>query len=165
MSIWCTRIVLSSDHCCQDCDEDGPAPITYRGSHILPSDDDPRGGILDTASIPPWITRDGRCVLGCDTTTCCTNSDLRSPCCEDGDGGPYWPWLRLAVRPEQRPTHAQWTLLHSHACHVEAEHPDLAAAIRAAADAEDTIILDAAQVDALIADLTGWRANVDEEKR
>jgi hypothetical protein len=36
------------------------APIAYRGSHVLPSDDDPRGGSVDVAGIPDFITRDGR---------------------------------------------------------------------------------------------------------
>lgn len=49
------------------------APIIYEGSHVLPSDTDPRGGGIDVAAIPDFITRDG-----CD------------------DEGP-WDWLRLSV--------------------------------------------------------------------
>lgn len=51
------------------------APIIYQGSHILPSDDDPRGGAVDTGWIPDHIERDGR---------------------DDGREGPK-PWLRLGV--------------------------------------------------------------------
>lgn len=36
------------------------APIIYQGSHVLPSDDDPRGGYIDLACIPNHITRDDR---------------------------------------------------------------------------------------------------------
>ena len=36
------------------------APIIYQGSHVLPSDDDPRGGSVDIASIPEHIERDDR---------------------------------------------------------------------------------------------------------
>lgn len=36
------------------------APIGYRASHLLPSLSDPRGGALDVAAIPDFITRDGR---------------------------------------------------------------------------------------------------------
>jgi hypothetical protein len=57
---------------------DDPAagiPLVYQGSHILPSEDDRRGGHIGLAQIPSHITRDGRD----DTPT---------------DGRP-WPWLRL----------------------------------------------------------------------
>lgn len=52
-------------------------PYEYRGSHILPAEDDPRGGCVQLAEIPSHITRDGR--------------DDRPE-----DGAP-WPWLRLSV--------------------------------------------------------------------
>lgn len=54
----------------------GP-PWVYQGSHILPSEDDPRGGTIDLAHIPSHITRDGR-------------DD------QPEDDKP-WPWLRLGV--------------------------------------------------------------------
>jgi hypothetical protein len=36
------------------------APLLYQGSHVLPSDDDPKGGCIEIASIPDHITREGR---------------------------------------------------------------------------------------------------------
>ena len=42
-----------------DCGLPG-APIVYQGSHVLPSDDDARGGTVDVAAIPDFIVRDGR---------------------------------------------------------------------------------------------------------
>lgn len=58
-----------------DEDEFVGAPWVYQGSHILPTDDDPRGGEVSLALIPSHITRDGR-------------DD------QPADGTP-WPWLRL----------------------------------------------------------------------
>lgn len=52
------------------------APLIYRGSHVLPSDDDPRGGSVDLACIPDHITRDGR---------------------DDAPEGALKDWLRLSV--------------------------------------------------------------------
>jgi len=60
--------------------EDLDAPIIYQGSHVLPKDDDPRGGSVGLALIPSHITRDGR-----DDKT--------------EDEAP-WPWLRLDVNHE-----------------------------------------------------------------
>jgi hypothetical protein len=56
-------------------------PIVYRGSHILPSDGDERGGWLGFAEIPGFITRDGH---------------------DDGpeDEDEPWPFLRASVRAE-----------------------------------------------------------------
>lgn len=54
MSIYGTTVTLSAEY-----DDDDP-PIIYQGSHVLPSDDDPRGGVLMFAQIPGWIERDGR---------------------------------------------------------------------------------------------------------
>lgn len=51
--------------------------VRYRGSHILPDEDDPRGGAISLAYIPSHITRDGR-------------DD------QPEDGVP-WPWLRLHI--------------------------------------------------------------------
>lgn len=53
------------------------APYRYHGSHILPSEGDPRGGSVGLALIPSHITRDGR-------------DD------QPADGTP-WPWLRVSV--------------------------------------------------------------------
>jgi hypothetical protein len=59
--------------------EDDP-PYRYEGSHILPSADDRRDGVVQLAEIPSHITRDGR-------------DD------QPEDGAP-WPWLRLSVGRE-----------------------------------------------------------------
>ena len=63
------------------------SPWVYQGSHILPAQDDPRGGSIDVAAIPNHITRDGR---------------------DDGSEGLH-DWLRLSVledaateRPRQK---------------------------------------------------------------
>jgi hypothetical protein len=52
------------------------APIVYEGSHVLPSDEDRRGGYVDIAAIPDFITRDGR---------------------DDAQGEGLKDWLRLSV--------------------------------------------------------------------
>jgi len=57
--------------------DDLDAPIIYQGSHLLPRDNDKRGGSVDLALIPSHITRDGR--------------DDKAE-----DEAP-WPWLRLGV--------------------------------------------------------------------
>src|SRR5688572_14016955 len=36
------------------------SPIIYQGSHVLPQESDPRGGSIDVAAIPSFITRDGQ---------------------------------------------------------------------------------------------------------
>ncbi|MCX4911860.1 hypothetical protein [Streptomyces sp. NBC_00878] len=69
MSVWGTIMDL----------EDDP-PCAYRGSHILPSEDDPKGGVVQLAEVPSHITRDGR-------------DD------QPEDGTP-WPWLRLSVNQD-----------------------------------------------------------------
>lgn len=55
------------------------SPLIYQGSHVLPSDTDPRGGNLEFAEIGGWITRDAR------------------------DNGPNedkpWPYLRFSAGP------------------------------------------------------------------
>ena len=43
-----------------DEDESVGAPWVYQGSHILPAEDDPRGGSIGLALVPSHITRDGR---------------------------------------------------------------------------------------------------------
>jgi hypothetical protein len=71
--------IYASVECLGDIGDDetvGP-PWIYRGSHILPADDDPRGGAVGLAVIPSHITRDGR-------------DD------QPEDGRP-WPWLRLSI--------------------------------------------------------------------
>jgi hypothetical protein len=53
------------------------SPIIYQGSHVVPSDDDARGGSVGVAAINGWVTRDGR---------------------DDGpDEDGVWPYLRLSV--------------------------------------------------------------------
>lgn len=54
MSIWATRLVLDGTW-----DED-PPPIIYQASHVTPTGQSPRGGLLDTATIPSHIGADGR---------------------------------------------------------------------------------------------------------
>lgn len=57
------------------------APIRYQRSHVLPSDDDPRGGSVDVGAIPGFIGAKGR------------------PPIADEAAGEEWvhPWLRLSV--------------------------------------------------------------------
>ena len=57
------------------------SPIRYRGSHVLPSGDDERGGELSLAEVPGHVTRDGR---------------------DDGpeDGVTPWPFVRLSLGVE-----------------------------------------------------------------
>lgn len=57
-------------------------PFAYQGSHVLPSDDDPRGGYFDLGAIPGFIEREDR------------------PRLSDDEDWPYWPWLRVAVNSE-----------------------------------------------------------------
>jgi len=62
----------------KDCDCGKPdSPIVYMGSHVVPSDEDAREGVVDIALIPSHITRDGR-------------DD------QPEDGTP-WPFLRFGV--------------------------------------------------------------------
>lgn len=57
--------------------EDLGQPWIYQGSHVLPDEDDPRGGSIGLALIPSHITRDGR---------------------DDApEAGQPWPWLRLSL--------------------------------------------------------------------
>ena len=73
MSIYATIPGIGGD----DGDDPTGPPWLYRGSHILPSEDDPRGGEIGLALIPSHITRCGR-------------DD------QPEDGQP-WPWLRVSV--------------------------------------------------------------------
>lgn len=78
MSVWASTLEISNN---SDPDARLGAPIIYRQSHVLPSEEDPRGGSLDLASIPAFLTRDGY---------------------DDGpEDGDVWPYLRLSVRPAQ----------------------------------------------------------------
>jgi hypothetical protein len=52
------------------------SPWVYQGSHVLPAVSDPRGGSVDVAAIPAFISRDGR---------------------DDGHEGTLKDWLRLSV--------------------------------------------------------------------
>jgi hypothetical protein len=80
MSIYASTFELSDD---QDApgEPNGLAPIVYQGSHILPSNQDPRAGRLDLAAIPGHIERTGR------------------PALHDGEteDWPYHPWLRMGA--------------------------------------------------------------------
>jgi hypothetical protein len=79
VSIYGTRLSLSNDehedgcaiwvevepgcfeHSGNPCDCGIPrAPLVYEGSHVLPGDDDRRGGGIDVAEIPNHIEREGR---------------------------------------------------------------------------------------------------------
>lgn len=71
MSIYASIPGLGAD----DDDRAVGRPWRYLGSHVLPDEDDPRGGTVGLALIPGHITRDGR--------------DDRP-----GYAAP-WPWLRL----------------------------------------------------------------------
>lgn len=56
-------------------------PIVYQGSHIFPSDDDPRDGVLLLCTIPGFLTREGY-------------DD------EHEHGETVQPWLRLTLNEE-----------------------------------------------------------------
>lgn len=116
MSIWCSFSLFGDEG------DDYPPPYVYRQSHVLPAPDDPRGGMLDLAYVPGFITRDGRDVDG----------ELDPQCENEG----VWPWLRVALRADQR--HA---------------HPD---------QFEDTVVLDRDQVAALRDELTDWLLRCDD---
>lgn len=79
MSVWGTILDLDNG-------EHGP-PYAYQGSHILPSEDDLRDGIVQLAEVPSHITRDGR-------------DD------QPEDGAP-WPWMRLSVNESDSILHAK----------------------------------------------------------
>ncbi len=141
LSIYCTFGAVDDTEPCG-------APLVYRESHVLPADGDPRGGSLDLAYVPGFITRDGL-----------NREGVRDA---DYDDEGVWPWLRVSVRPDQTPTLAQWRELRQHAAVVEHADPPLADAIRLAADAEDTVILTRDQVAQLRDDLTDWLLRCDD---
>lgn len=76
VSVWGTIFSLEED-----------PPYVYQRSHILPSEDDVRGGDVQLAEVPSHITRDGR-------------DD------QPEDGRP-WPWLRVSVGQEDAVLHAR----------------------------------------------------------
>jgi hypothetical protein len=58
-------------------EENHPAPLIYRQSHIIPSPDDPRGGSFELGAIPAFLTRSGY---------------------DDGaDEDAWWPYLRVSL--------------------------------------------------------------------
>lgn len=92
MSIYASSFELSDEG--DEEGRNGPAPLVYRRSHLLPSLDDPRGGSLDLANIPGFITQDGRCAHGW------LNHDPLE--CENEDELPMvWPFLRMSLTPVQ----------------------------------------------------------------
>lgn len=54
VSVWGTRLSLDGTW------PEDRQPIRYQGSHRVPTADDPRGGLLDTASISSELTADGK---------------------------------------------------------------------------------------------------------
>lgn len=80
--------VLLSGEC--RCGKD--APLVYQGSHILPSDDDPRDGTLLLCQIPGFISRGDRVLCG-DDDKCGKPGNV---CCDV-----VWPWLRLTAATSQ----------------------------------------------------------------
>jgi hypothetical protein len=77
MSIYCSIFGFGEDHLprcarikkirkgCYERDDSkrctcGSCPVRYRGSHVLPSNSDERGGGFGIAAIPDHITRNGR---------------------------------------------------------------------------------------------------------
>jgi hypothetical protein len=59
------------------------APIVYKGSHVLPSLTDERGGWLDIALIPGFVQREGR--------------ESEQPDNDEMSDYPAWPFLRFGV--------------------------------------------------------------------
>lgn len=139
MSVWASRGALADDGLGEQ------PPLRYGGSHIIPSLDGVRGGRVDTAHIPGFITRDGQ-----DNGT-------------DDEEEPWWPFLRLSVTPAQRPTFSAYQRLVGLADRLAVTDLQLAQDVRLAALGEDTVVLDVVQVDALLADLTRWRAGVGRQ--
>lgn len=70
MSIYASIAGIDDDHPL------GP-PWIYRGSHLTPAENDPRGGDIGLAQIPSHITEDGRD--------------------DQPEDGPPWPWLRIHI--------------------------------------------------------------------
>ena len=107
------------------------------GSTLVFDDDEPLG--------PPVVFRGSHLFpdpddRGGSVSTAYLAAFLTRDGVDDGelDGTRWWPYLRLSLRSAQM-TDDKWV--------------------------EDTVILDVAQVDALIADLTAWRQGVNEDLR
>lgn len=164
MSIWCSNLSLGDDGWL----EEHPAPIIYQQSHVLPSMTDPRGGTLNLATIPPWITRDGRCLAGRD----CAHETEHTGCCEYLEQPLHWPYLRMTLRTTEYPDGVEWAWLENLAETIEHwpdaapwapkvsenELAETAALLRRCAAPEDTIILDRNQVAELRDTLDEWLA-------
>lgn len=52
MSIWCSDLGFDDEF-------ELPAPLIYQGSHVLPDENDPRGGSFDLAHVPGFIGPEG----------------------------------------------------------------------------------------------------------
>lgn len=76
MSVWGTILDLEDD-----------APYAYQGSHILPSEDDPRDGVVQLAEVPSHITRAGRG--------------------DQPEEGAPWPWMRMSLNSQDVILHAR----------------------------------------------------------
>jgi hypothetical protein len=159
MSIYCTSFELDDEG--DEDGRDGPAPLKYLKSHVMPTLDDPRGGSLDLGEIPGFITVDGKCLTG----KVCTRPDIPEDCCEHADEHTRWPFLRVSVRPDSHPSMAEYSVLIEHAGQMLSAHqgcPDYCAALRLGAlitkvaDPEDTVVLDRSQVVKLRDHLTDW---------
>lgn len=61
-------------------DDTDPAPLVYRGSHVLPEDDGERGGELQFASIGGFV-----------------GDGTREPLDLDCNSDELWPWLRVST--------------------------------------------------------------------
>lgn len=88
ISIYCSFCIFDGE------EPDWPAPLVYQRSHVLPSMGDDRGGHFHLASIPPWITRDGKCLAGKECSPAAFDEGV---CCENYDGHNYWPYLRVTL--------------------------------------------------------------------
>ncbi len=62
---------------------DDRAPLVYYGSHVMPRETGHRGGWVDLAYIPGYVTRDGR--------------EAEQP-----DDDSAWPWMRLSTDEDPR---------------------------------------------------------------
>ena len=89
MSIYCTGPIWSDS-----VPEEGyQPPLVYRESHLLPAHGDQRGGELQLAYIPGFITRNGLDVAG-----------DRDP---EHDHPGVWPWLRVVVEDGRGPVYTR----------------------------------------------------------
>jgi hypothetical protein len=110
VSIYASTLILSDEEHEEDCPAARPgrrtrkgkwiaptclcgtgSPLVYQRSHVLPSDEDERGGSFDFAEIPGFITRENRELCGPDDE--CPKPE--SVCCDR-----VWPWLRVGMGDE-----------------------------------------------------------------